>query len=132
MSFLTGGCEQVALAGLGDVDRQVADPLEVGVDLDRRDDGAQVGGHRLVQGQQLEAAVVDLDVQLVDRLVARRARASTSVGVALDEAAHGHADALLGEAAHLEQPLLQRPELFLEVPDDAFHGGLLRSSRTGR
>ena len=34
------------------------------------DDRAQVDGHRLVQRQQREAAVVDLDVQLVDRLVA--------------------------------------------------------------
>ena len=61
---------QVARRRLGDVDRQVADPLEVGVDLDRGDDRAQVDGHRLVQRQQREAAVVDLDVQLVDRRVA--------------------------------------------------------------
>ena len=70
ISFLTGGVLHVALRRLGDVDRQVADALEVGVDLDGRDDRAQVGGHRLVQRQQREAAVVDLDVQLVDRLVA--------------------------------------------------------------
>ena len=44
----------------------VADALEVGVDLDRGHDEAQVGGRRLVQGDQLEAAVVDLDVELVD------------------------------------------------------------------
>jgi hypothetical protein len=61
---------QVALAGLGDVHRQVADPLEVGVDLHGRHDRPQVGRHRLVQREQLEAAVVDLDVQVVDRLVA--------------------------------------------------------------
>ncbi len=57
------------------------------VDLDRRDDRAQVGGHRLVQGQQLEAPVVDLDVQLVDRLVAARAPSSTSSSVAADSSA---------------------------------------------
>jgi hypothetical protein len=34
---------QVALAGLADVDRQVADPLQVGVDLHGRDDHPQVG-----------------------------------------------------------------------------------------
>ena len=31
---------------------------------------AKVDGHRLVQRQQLETAVVDFDVQLVDRRVA--------------------------------------------------------------
>ena len=70
ISGLTGGCCSVALGRLGDIDREVADPLEVGVDLDRRDDRAQIGGHRLVQRQQLEASVIDLDVQLVDRAVA--------------------------------------------------------------
>ena len=64
ISFLTGGCAHVAPRRLGDVDREVADPLEVGVDLDRRDDRPQVGGHRLIQRQQREAAAVDLDVQL--------------------------------------------------------------------
>ena len=79
ISFLTGGWRDVAPRRLGDVDRQVADALEVGVDLDRRDDRAQVGGHRLVQRQQREAAVVDLDVQRVDRLVAgEHARRSAS------------------------------------------------------
>ena len=71
---------QVALAGLGDVDGQVADPLEVGVDLDGGDDDAQVGGHRLVQRQQLEAAVVDFDVEVVDRLVAGQHRVERARG----------------------------------------------------
>ena len=70
ISFLTGGCERVAPRRLGDVHGQVADALEVGVDLHRGDDRPQVGGHRLVERQQREAAVVDLDVQRVDRLVA--------------------------------------------------------------
>jgi len=56
---------EVASARLGDVHREVADALEVGVDLDRREDAAQVGGHRLAKRQQAEAPVVDLLVQLV-------------------------------------------------------------------
>ena len=40
--------------------------------------------------------------------------------VAIDEALHGQADLLLGEAAHLEQPRLELLQLLLEVPDDAF------------
>ena len=70
MSFLTGGCCAYRRAASRDVDGEVADALEIGVDLDGRDDGPQVDGHRLVQRQQREAASVDLDVQLVDRLVA--------------------------------------------------------------
>ena len=92
---------------------------------------AQVGGHRLVQRQQLEAAVVDLDVQVVDRLVAdehvldqRRSRASA-------RPRDGLAHALLGQPAHGEQPLLQRFELFLKVSGDAFHDAV-SPSRSGR
>jgi len=103
ISFLTGGMRRVAARGLGDVDGQVADAFEVGVDLDRGDNRAQVGGHRLVQREQLEAAVVHLDVQLVDRLVAVE-HAVDGRDVAADQPVHRGADALLREAAHLEQP----------------------------
>ena len=70
ISFLTGGVRRVAARRFGDVDRQIADALEVGVDLHGGDDRPEVGGHRLVERQQREAAVVDLDVQAVERLVA--------------------------------------------------------------
>ena len=61
ISCLTGVAD-VAVAGLRDVDRQVADALEIGVDLDCGNDGTQVGRHRLMQGEQPEAAIVHLDV----------------------------------------------------------------------
>ena len=120
ISGLTGGVLQVALAGLGDVHRQVADPLEVGVDLDRGDDHAQVGGHRLVQRQQLEAAVVHLHVQVVDRLVAGDHRVERGE-VAVHQAAHRFAHPLLGQAAHRQHPLLERIEVVLEMPKHLLH-----------
>ena len=43
------------------------------------------------------------------------------VEVALGQPVHDAAHALLGEAAHLEQPRLERLELFLEMSYDAFH-----------
>ena len=46
---------------------------------------------------------------------------STSAASRSVKAAHRLAHALLGEAAHGEQPLLQRLELFLEMSDDALH-----------
>ncbi len=105
--------------GFGDVDGEIADPLEVGVDLDRGDDRPQVGGHRLVQRQQREAAVVDLDVQRVQRLVAGE-RPVDELVVAIHQPLDRDPHLLFGEAAHLEQPGLELLELFLEMPDDAF------------
>ena len=60
------------LDALGDVPGQVADPLEVAVDLEHRRDPPQVGGHRLVQGQDLQAVALDLDLPAVDERVPRR------------------------------------------------------------
>ena len=104
----------VAPHRLRDVDRQVADPLEVGVDLDRRDDRPQVDGHRLVQRQQLEAAAVDLDVQLVDRPVAGQHPVDHG-GVAFDQPLDRRADPVLGQPAHLEQPRLELFQLLLKM-----------------
>ena len=109
----------VAARGLGDVHREIAHTLEVGVDLDGRDDLPQVGRHRLVERQQREAAVVDVDVELVQRLVAPHDPIDDH-GVAAHEALHGGADALLRKAAHLEQARLEPLELLLEV-SDPFH-----------
>ena len=91
-----------------------AHPLEVRVDLHGRDDRPQVGRHRLVQRQQPEAPVVHLDVELVDRLVAEQDLAEerrVPGNQALDRRAH----ALLGQAAHLQQPALQGLELLTEM-----------------
>ena len=67
---------------LGDVDRRVAHALEVGGDLHRRDQEAEVAGRRLLQRQHPVAGVVDLLLELVDlgvgadhRVSARRRRA---------------------------------------------------------
>ena len=67
-----------------------------------------------MQRQQREAAVVDLDVQLVDRAVAGQ-HAVDDRRVALDQALDRRAHVFLGEPAHLEQPRLELLELFLKV-----------------
>ena len=119
MSFFTGGRCDVTPRGFGDVDGEIADSLEVGVDLDRGDDCAKVGGHRLEQGQQRETAVINLDVQRVQRLVAGQ-HAVDVVVVAIHQPFDCDPDLLFGEAAHLEQPGLELLELFLEMPDSLF------------
>ena len=54
---------------LGDVDREVAHPLEVADHAQRGDDHPQVAGDRLLQGEQGEGRVVDPLAGRVDRLV---------------------------------------------------------------
>ncbi len=83
-----------------------------------------------MERQQLEAAVVDLDVQLVDRLVA--GEHALDRDVALDEPLDGAAHPFFGQPAHLEQPRLELVELFLEVATDAFHGNLTWQTGRGR
>jgi hypothetical protein len=112
---------RVALGGLGDVDGQVADAFEVGVDLDRRHNAAEIHGHRLVEGEQAEAAAVDLDVQLVDRFVPAK-HPFDELDVARHQAVHGRSHPLFCEPAHCEEAALQRLEFFLKMPDHSFHG----------
>ena len=54
---------------LGDVDRQVAHPLELADHPQRGDDHPQVAGHRLLEGQQREGVVLDPLAVGVDGLV---------------------------------------------------------------
>ena len=53
----------------GDIHGQVADPLQIVVDLQRGNHEPQVAGHRLVQGERLEALFLDLDLAEIDFLV---------------------------------------------------------------
>ena len=112
---------QVPPRGLGDVHREVSDAFEIGVDLHRRDDGAQVGRDALAQREQLETAVVDFDVELIDRLVAGE-HLVDEVDLTVHQAGDCEAQAFLGQATHDEQPLLELRELLLEVTNDAIGG----------
>ena len=109
----------VAPRRLGDVDGEIADAFEVGVDLDGGDDRAQVDRHRLIERQQREAAVVDLDVERVQRTVARQ-DARDQIAIAVDQPLDREADGFLGEPAHFEQAPLELLELVLEMPDALF------------
>ena len=54
---------------LGEVARQVAHALEARAHPQRRDDGAQVAGHRLLLGDEEHAPLVEVLLQGVDRAV---------------------------------------------------------------
>ncbi len=107
----------VAPRRLGDVDGEIADALQVGVDFDRRHDRPQVHGHRLVERQELEAAIVDFDVQLIDGPIALE-HARDDLGVVANEPVDRRPNPVLGEPAHLEKPGLELFELLLEVTND--------------
>ena len=109
---------RVLACRFGDVDGEIADPLEIGVDLDRGDNGAEVNSHRLVQRKQSEATIVDFDVQGVQRLVADEDALDQFV-IAIDQPFHGETDLFFGDAAHLEQPGFELFEFLLEMTDDA-------------
>ena len=86
----------------GNAHRQVAHAFQVGVDLERGDDQAQVGRHGLLQGQQVDGELVDLDLDGVDA----RFRAENFFGggaVLLRDGADAALDGGLDDRAHLEQ-----------------------------
>ena len=107
---------------LGDVHGLIADPLEVVVDLEGRGDEPEIRRRRLLQGQERDAAVVDLDLEVVDLLV----RCDHDLGLveaAVDEGADRSVGVLLHERPHREQALLQGLQLFFVTMP--FHGRCL-------
>ena len=108
---------QVMLAVVRDIDRLVAHALEIGIDLDRRHDPAQVGGQRGLAGQDLHAGLVDQDVvaidlllDIIDRLEPRRLPQDQRLGGLLDR--------LLDQASHRQNQLLQFSNLGINL---SFH-----------
>ena len=57
------------LGRFGDVHRMVADPLEVVVDLEHRDEYAQIARDRMVKREDLHRGLLDLDLDPVDGVV---------------------------------------------------------------
>ena len=85
---------------LGDVLGQIADALQFGGGLDRRQGLAQIHRHGLAQRQQLQGAVLDLLLDRVDAGVAAH-RAFGRVAVAPGDRFDGGGELGLGQAAHL-------------------------------
>ena len=85
---------------LGDVLGQIADALQFGRDLDRRQGLAQIHRHGLAQRQQLQRPVLDLLLQRVDAGVAAH-RAFRRRAVAPGDGLDGGGELGLGQAAHL-------------------------------
>ena len=93
----TGSVSRQRDGALGDVDGEVADALELVVDLDDGHDEAQVAGHRLVEREDLEALLLELDLVLVDDEVGGDHPARRR-GVARFDGVEGEAQVLLHDA----------------------------------
>ena len=107
-------CGDDAQRRLGDVDRVVAHALQVARDLDGADDEAQVAAHRLLQRQQRDGEVLDLDLEVVDIVVAANDRVGLFL-VAREQRVHCEVDQFLGARGHVGQALLERCQLRVEM-----------------
>ena len=117
---------QDALRGLRDVDGLIADALEIVVDARNGQHEAQVGGHQLMQRQQLHDAVVNFHLQFVDGRLFRQhvfGQRLFAIQHGMDGLVHG----AFGQAAHPQQPFLQLAQINFKM---SFHGSspLTRSS----
>lgn len=95
---------------LGDVDGQVAHPLELADHPQRRDQHPQVAGDGVLQGEQLEAVLLELLAQRVDLGVAGDDLLGP-LGVALEQRGRALGDRLADEAGHAHEVVADRVEL---------------------
>jgi hypothetical protein len=109
-----GWMEQITLRGLGNVDRQVADTLQVGVDSQCRDDGSEIDGHRVKERQQAETAFIDLDLDSVELFVTRN-DIRQRVTIASDQCVQRRAHARVRELPHREDAVFQTSQFVGDV-----------------
>jgi hypothetical protein len=91
---------------VADADRLVTHTFQIRVDLDDRQDEAQIDRHRLLHGKQVERHLVDLALEAVDRNLAAdhqvaKGKVAHAVGL------NGSLDRLLRHARHDQKPLFQ-------------------------
>ena len=120
---------RMAAAGdLGDVQRQRAHPVDVGDDLDRADDGPQIAGHRRLQRQQHERALLGARAHRGDLLVVGDdlfGKHQVGLQQGLSGPLHGRA----GQAAHLAELFGQGSQLLVVRGS---HAPSLRADRPDR
>jgi hypothetical protein len=92
--------------GLGDIDGLIADAFEIVVDARDGQDEPQIGSHQLMEGEELNDAVVEFNLELVDGVFfVEDTLGELLVGV--QDGVDGLVDSALGEAAHPEEALFE-------------------------
>ena len=115
----------------GDVHRHVADPLQVVVDLQGRNQLPQIDRHRLVQGQRLEAFLLEVDFPAVD-IVVHCLNFLGEFGVAVEQGADRLLDLLLDDRADQQQVSFEFIDFSLQVDRHAAGAPGTNSIRNGR
>jgi len=92
-------------ARLRDVDRLVGNTFQIVIDSRYGQDEAEIRGHELLKRQQLNHAVVDFNLQLVDDVLFIQ-HCQSEFFFRFEHGVHGLVHRALGKAAHPEQPLL--------------------------
>ena len=103
-----------AFRRLRDVDGVIAHPLEVVGDLERRGEHPEVARHRLLEAEELDALLLDLDLERVDRTVAGDDPMGLG-GVPLEQGLHRQRKGRLRLARHREEPDLDVAQLVVEM-----------------
>src|SRR5512143_2111341 len=94
---------------------EVAHALEVGDDLDRGRDEAEIAARGLPDGDEPDALLLDLHVEIVSDGITVD-NLDSEVPVTLDQGPDGFLDGILNEPAHLEYPLLELFEVLFFLP----------------
>ena len=84
----------------------VAHALQIGIDLDDAEDEAQIDGHGLLHGEQVERGLIDVALHAVDGDLAAADQVADRQ-VADPVGLNGALDGLLGEAGHDQKILFQ-------------------------
>jgi hypothetical protein len=109
-----------AQGALRNVHGLIADALEIIVNAGNREDEAQVGGHELVESEELNDAVVDFELKLVDGVFFIEDTLG-ELFIGIEDGVNRLMDGALGEAAHPEKALFELVQVLFEV---SFHNGL--------
>ncbi len=105
---------QLVQHSLDDVHRLVANAFEVAVDLDDGEDEAQVGGHGLLHGEQVEREFVDFAFGYVDGMLGLE-DVLAKFGVVLAVGGNGLLHGPFRQPTHAEQLVLEFVEAFLKT-----------------
>ena len=109
-----GALRDEAQRRLRDVDRVIADALEVARHLDRGDDEAKVARHRLLQGEQLERGGLDLELHRIELAVGIDHRVGLA-GVLTEQRLHRELDERFRLLRHREETTVERRELIVKM-----------------
>ncbi|MCX7431827.1 MAG: hypothetical protein NTY17_12640 [Planctomycetia bacterium] len=90
------------------------EPFEIVVDLQHRHHETEVGGDRLIEGEDLQALLFHLHLHAIDLFVVRH-HSLGQIGIAVDERRDRLGDRLLHEGADSQDPLLEMFDLAFDV-----------------